>query len=100
MLSLKQLDSLFDTLWLLPNQLPNALAQWQSLLTTHLADISERSAQEEQALAQMMAKWQSSLQQNKHLFEAHQQDLVAQLKQGDPSFLQSAQVKKFKDQAN
>lgn len=100
MLSLKQLDSLFETLWLSPNQLPNALAQWQDLLATHLAGNTERSAQEEQALAQTMAKWQSALQQNKYLFEAHQQDLVAQLKQGDASFLQSAQVKKFKDQAN
>jgi hypothetical protein len=99
-LSLKQLDSLFDALWLSPNQLPNALAQWQALLATHLADSAERSPEEQQRLDLMMGKWQISLLENKHLFEAHQQDLVAQLKRGEASFSQSAQIKQFKNQAN
>ena len=95
MLSLKQLDSLFETIWLLPNQLPNALAQWQGLLDDYLADPAERSELEQQKLARMMAKWQKGLAENKQLFEAHQEDLVEQLKEGDASFLRSAQAKKF-----
>ena len=100
MLSLKQLDSLFETLWLLPNQLPNALTQWQELLADYLADPAERSVQEQEKLASMMTKWQKGLAENKQLFEAHQEDLVEQLKEGEASFLSSTQVKQFKKQAN
>ncbi|WP_320822708.1 hypothetical protein [Reinekea sp.] len=95
MLSLKQLDSLFETLWLLPNQLPNALAQWQGLLADYLADPAERSLLEQQKLASMMAKWQKGLAENKQLFEAHQEDLVEHLKAGEVSFLSSTQIKQF-----
>ncbi len=93
MLSLKQLDSIFDSIWLLPEKLPTAIAAWQEMLEVYLSDKEQVDSEQ---LPTYMDKWRNVMAENKILWESHQQDLANQLKEGEPSFSKKQDADKFK----
>jgi hypothetical protein len=93
-LTLTDLDKAFDDLWLHTEQLPALLEKWQEMVSEYIAGV-EPTEVILRNLEERMDFWQKVLEENRNLFEAHQDSLKDSIKTGEPDVNKIQRSKKY-----
>jgi DNA repair ATPase RecN len=93
--TLREIDQAFKEIWLHSELLPTFLEKWQEMVSEYLSEIEPNESNLTE-FEQRMDHWQSVLEENRTLIEAHQASLKEAIKSGEPNAKKSEQSKKYK----
>lgn len=95
-LTLKELDELFNQIWLNTRQLPILLSHWQQSVSDHIQTL-DAGSEEVNALLDKLDGWQEILLQNRVLLEQHQDELKLDLVTGERSLFKEKVSKIYQE---